>query len=253
VGVYLAYAGRGTCALVDERLYLPRAWALDPVRRRKAKVPERVEFQKPWVLADEMLRRDGWRLPHRWIVGDTEFGRSSLFRDRLAKRGERFMLEAPSNILVRKVASKRGRPKWHRVTEFLERRPITDWTRFTVGDGQKEPVEVIATAARVQTRWRGEARTETLVAIESLGSKERWLFLSNAPPDTPLEEMVKAASRRHLIEEAFGNAKGETGLDHYEARAWLGWHHHMTASLLALWFLVREHRRLGKKKRRSRW
>ncbi len=41
---------------------------------------------------------------------------------------------------------------------------------------------------------------------------------------------VRAASRRHLIEEAFENAKGEVGLDH-EVRAWREWHHHMTASL----------------------
>jgi len=64
-------------------------------------------------------------------------------------------------------------------------------------------------------------------------------------PHTPLDQLVQAASRRHLIEEAFESAKGEVGLDHYEVRAWQGWHHHMTASLVALWFLVREHRRLG--------
>ena len=28
------------------------------------------------------------------------------------------------------------------------------------------------------------------------------------------------------------------GLDHYEVRSWVGWHHHMTLSLLALWFLA---------------
>ena len=35
------------------------------------------------------------------------------------------------------------------------------------------------------------------------------------------------------------------GLAHYEVRSWVGWHHHMTLALLALWFLVRERRRLG--------
>jgi SRSO17 transposase len=33
---------------------------------------------------------------------------------------------------------------------------------------------------------------------------------------------VKAASRRHVIEEAFETAKGEVGLDHHEVRAWRG-------------------------------
>ena len=68
-------------------------------------------FQKPWVLGDEMLRRLGSRLPHRWIVADSEFGEIvALPLDRLAKRGERYMLEVPSNILVRKVAGKAGPP-----------------------------------------------------------------------------------------------------------------------------------------------
>jgi SRSO17 transposase len=249
LGVFLAYAGKDSSTLMDERLYLPRAWAEDEERRRKAKVPEAVSFKKPWELADEMLRHVGPRLPHRWAVGDAEYGRSTAFRDRLAKRGERYVLEVPSTIVVRKVARpKVGRPPtWHRVNYFLRRRDIREWQHFTVRDGQKEPIEVVAIALRVQTRRHGKPKEETLLAIEALGSKERWLFVSNAPRHTPLDELVKVASMRHLVEEAFENAKGEVGLDHHEVRAWRGWHHHMTASLMALWFLVRERRRLGKK------
>ena len=51
--------------------------------------------------------------------------------------------------------------------------------------------------------------------------------------------------QRHRIEEMFGAGNGEAGLDHYEVRSWVGWHHHMTLSLLALWFLILERRRVG--------
>ena len=34
------------------------------------------------------------------------------------------------------------------------------------------------------------------------------------------------------------------GLDEYEVRSWIGWHHHMTLTMLSLWFLVLEHRRV---------
>jgi SRSO17 transposase len=83
------------------------------------------------------------------------------------------------------------------------------------------------------------------VAIEALSGNDKWYFLSNAPTSTPLDELVGAAMRRHLIEERFEVAKGEAGLDHYEVRSWLGWHHHMASSLVPLWFLLKEQRRLG--------
>ena len=43
----------------------------------------------------------------------------------------------------------------------------------------------------------------------------------------------------------FEAGNGEAGLDHYEVRSWVGWHHHMTLSLVALWFLCLERRRVG--------
>jgi SRSO17 transposase len=72
--------------------------------------------------------------------------------------------------------------------------------------------------------------------------------LSNAAKETPLVEVVGAHGERHRIEELFAEGKGEVGLDHYEVRSWTGWHHHMTLTLLALWFLQRERLRLGGKK-----
>src|SRR5262249_40611401 len=69
--------------------------------------------------------------------------------------------------------------------------------------------------------------------------------LSNAGPEVPLSELVGVRFTRHRIEEVFGAAKGEVGLGQYEVRSWVGWHHHMTLSLLALWFLVLERLRVG--------
>jgi SRSO17 transposase len=40
----------------------------------------------------------------------------------------------------------------------------------------------------------------------------------------------------------------QRGLNHYEVRSWTGWQHHMTLTLLALWFLQIERLRLGGQK-----
>ena len=44
---------------------------------------------------------------------------------------------------------------------------------------------------------------------------------------------------RWPIETIFEESKGEVGMDHYEMRSWIGWHHHMLLVALAHHFLVR--------------
>src|SRR5438270_14046381 len=84
------------------------------------------------------------------------------------------------------------------------------------------------------------------MVISTIGTKTDWTYcMTNAPPDEPLAELVRVRSCRHRVEEVFQQAKGEVGLAHYEVRSLVGWHHHVTLALLALWFLVLERGRMG--------
>jgi len=91
---------------------------------------------------------------------------------------------------------------------------------------------------------------ERLVVIRSVVTEPRvWYTLSNARAEVALIQVAQAHGRRHGVEEVLQAGKGEVGLAHYEVRSWVGWHHHMTLSLVALWFLILEKRRLEKKRR----
>ncbi len=48
----------------------------------------------------------------------------------------------------------------------------------------------------------------------------------------PRHELVRVSGLRWPVETALEEAKGEGGMDHYETRTWLGWHHHMTHAIL---------------------
>ena len=100
-GVFLAYAAAGGYAPLDRELYLPRDWADDPARREKCHVPEDVEFREGWRIAAELIERSGPGLPHGWVAGDDEFGRPAQFRAWLRRRGERYVLDVPSDTVVR--------------------------------------------------------------------------------------------------------------------------------------------------------
>jgi SRSO17 transposase len=83
VGVYLGYVSRLEHALVNVRLYLPKTWTKDKSRRKKCGVPKEVRFKTRHAMALEMLDESAAHVPHAWIAGDDEMGRSSAFRAEL--------------------------------------------------------------------------------------------------------------------------------------------------------------------------
>jgi SRSO17 transposase len=108
-GIFLAYAAPGEYAPLERRLYPPEDWAGDAARRARCRVPEGVEFRAGWRIAAELVERCGEGLPHCWVVAADEFGRPAHFRAWLRGRGERYVLDVPSNTVVRDL--ERPRPR----------------------------------------------------------------------------------------------------------------------------------------------
>jgi SRSO17 transposase len=71
---------------------------------------------------------------------------------------------------------------------------------------------------------------------------------SNAPSKVTLQRVAEQRECRWTIEQDIQAGKGECGLDEYETRGWVGWHHHTCLAVLALLFLVLQTVRLGKKR-----
>jgi SRSO17 transposase len=257
IGVFLAYAAQDGDAPLDRRLYLPEDWAKDEARREKCHVPPEVKFQETWRIALDLLDRSLPGLPHGWIAGDDELGRAAEFRAALRQRGERYVLDVPCSTTVRDLEQRRpprkkaGRGRKREVPSrradvWAARQPESRWERVPVRDGEKGPLEVDAMIVSVRTKEdRRIGPQERLVVMRPVGESRIDYALTNAGPEVPLAEVVRAQRQRHRIEEVFEVGKGEVGLDHYEVRSWVGWHHHMTLSLVAMWFLCLERRRVG--------
>jgi SRSO17 transposase len=259
VGVFMGYVSAEEHALVSTRLYLPKDWAKDRTRRKKCHIPREVKFKTRHALCLEMLDELGHLLPHGWIAGDDEMGRSSDFRRELRERSERYLLAVPSNTLVRdltaEVPEKDGlgapcKPPFLRVDKYRASLPESAWTFVEVRDGEKGPLTVEAATCPVQAKaGRRVGPQELLVIIRSRDDANELkhdYYLSNAAADTPCRELTRVAKAEHRIEECLQRGKSEVGLADYEVRGWGGWYHHQALSLIAAWYLNCE-LRSGKK------
>jgi SRSO17 transposase len=140
-------------------------------------------------------------------------------------------------------------PVFERADVWAARQPAGRWRKVKIRDGAKGPLTVKVMLATVQTKDADGCvgPRERLAVLRSCEKKPRtWYALSNAR-QAERGQVAQVHGTRHRVEELLRDGKQEVGLGHYEVRSWVGWHHHMTLSLLALWFLQTERLRLGKK------
>ncbi len=260
VGVFMAYASRHEHALVDVRLYLPKVWAGDRARRKRCGIPKEVRYRTRHDLALEMLKETGPLLPHGWVTGDDEMGRSSRFRAELRRLEEPYLLAVPSNTTIRDLEgetpewSGRGRPPrraFEQVRAWSKSLPPGAWRRIEVGGGERGPqvVELVATRVLARTDRGRIGPEELLVVIRGLdedGATTHDYYLSSAPPGTLPGVLAWVVKAEHRVERCLQRGKSEAGLAESQVRTWSGWHHHQALSLIAAWFLVQEAGRGGK-------
>ena len=270
-GVFGAYASRKGYTLVDRRLYLPEGWFDKDHRERwvKCGIPKETSFHTKPQLALEMLDRvvADESLRFRWIAGDEAYGDNPEFLDGVAALSRWYFVEVSRTTRLWRKRPATGVPAWsgrgqrptrerlkpgepspQEVREMTASLSPADWKPYVIKEGSRGPmVAEFACQRGVAVRDSLPGPEVWIVFRRSLGEEpELKVYLSNAPADRPVSELVRMAGMRWPIETAFEEGKAGLGMDHYEVRTWLGWHHHMTECLLAHHFLVRTQIRLKK-------
>ena len=266
IGVSVHAAGAKGTTPLGWALYLPKEWCDDPERRRRVKVPDDLAFKtKPELGAELLERASGWEIPKAPVLGDAAYGDNTELRERLDGAGFEYVLSvsaetsvfAPDTVFAvpeRKGTS--GRPRG-RLRPDLKPKAIgallaeldpDDWQTVAFRDGPDgEPMSSRFALVRVRAAhgWqRGfatEPREEWLIAEWPEGEEgptDYWL--ANLPEDTGPERLARLARMRWKVELDYRQLKGELGLDHYEGRSWLGWHHHTALVTAAHGFLTLE-------------
>ena len=270
LGVFLTYATAQGHTFLDRRLYLPEQWCADRERCTEAKVPTAISFATKPELAVAMLRH-AWRLgvPMRWVTGDEVYGEASALRDAVADSGRWYVLAVRVHGSVWRARPEVAVPAWQgrgrkpskervlngsvrpvRIPALVASWPDSHWQRLNVAAGEKGArIYDWACQRVVENQDQMPGRDVWLLVRRSLTEPhECAYFLSNAPPETALLTLAQIASTRYTVEQCFEEAKGETGLDHYEVRYWPSWYRHITLSMMAHVWLAWLRRRRNQEK-----
>jgi SRSO17 transposase len=269
IGVSVHAVGSSGTVPLGWALYLPQDWCEDPERRRRAKIPADVAFKTKPELGVELVKRAAdWDLPCVPVLGDQAYGDDSGLRERLDTADVEYVLSVgpkatvftPETVFA--VPERNGTVGRSRRRLRPDRQPesiaalitrlgpnVAQTVTFRDGpDGQPVTSRFVFARVRTLKQWTNGAteqpREEWLIAEwPDARAEPTDYWLSNLPADSEPERLARLARLRWTIELDYKQLKGHLGLDHYEGRSWLGWHHHTALVTAAHGFLTLERQR----------
>lgn len=269
-----AMTDMASCPL-DWRLFLPASWdettadteqerLLIRQRRIRAQIPADVGHRPKWELACEMIDELGnWGVSPPVVVADAGYGDNGLFRTALTTRGLDYVVQVKgltsvhTGDVVFEVPDYAGfgrptkpgyRTKPVQAQELAQSLSLSQYRPVSWRQGSKGTLTSRFTAVRVRPANRNLSRNDDgtlpacwlLVEWPSHAEAPTDYWLSTLPEDTPIETLVRLGKIRWRIDHDYRELKHGLGLDHFEGRHWLGWHHHITLVTAAHLFVAEQ-------------
>ena len=230
IATFLAYVTPGReRVLIDRRLYLPEtSWLADPVRCAQAGVPVDTVFKtRPAQVIDMVDAALEAGVPFAWFTADEEFGQNPGLCAHLQEIRVPYVMAVPKNAPLTTTTGHETT-----ITAAAARLRRNAWSRRSCGIGSK--------GFRVYDWALVQSADPDLQYMirRSIDDGELAFYRCFNPNHAPLSELAYVAGARWPIEECFGSAKNEVGLDNYQVRTWPAWHKHITLAMLAHTFLA---------------
>lgn len=239
-------------------------------RRRRAGIPESENHRRKWEMALEMIDElIGWGRTPAPVIADAGYGDSTNFRLALTERDIPYVVAVKAATSAHRgdavpiTVPRSGDRGRHPAPAYPD--PPASLKDLALATGQ---------AATHTVTWREGTKTSPTNPTGATTSEfltlrirpanrdipraddgvlpECWLlaewpngtaeptdyWLSTLSTDTPVAELVRLAKLRWRIEHDYRELKTGLGLDHFEGRSWLGWHHHATLVTAAHLFIT---------------
>jgi len=216
--------------LLDRRLYLPKdSWLADPARCAEAGVPAETTFKtRPEQVIEMIDAACAAGVPFSWFTADEEFGQNPGLREHLQNSDISYVMAVPKNTLHADTVTGQEIQLQHLALKLNH----TAWERRACGIGSK--------GFRIYD-WAlipdADADHQYMIR-RSIDDGELAFYHCYNPGKAGFGELVKVAGARWPIEECFGAAKNEVGLDEYQVRKYDAWYRHMTLAMFAHNFLA---------------
>jgi SRSO17 transposase len=264
VAVMACLSNGDFASMVDARLYLPKDWCGDPKRCKIAGIPEdQQNFKTKLDIAYEtILHQLEIGTSFDFIGADGYYGNDMGFAGKIDALGKIYMLDIHSDqpVFIEKPelylperTSNRGRePKLLKATtnsikvnEYYKTLNNSQWQEIKVRNTAKGALKAFYHFVKVFV-WD---KQENIIASRLLvirkektktGVEIKYSFTNADPVQYTFKSIAYMQAQRFFTEHCIKECKSILGMNQFQTRRWLAWHHQIALNIMAMAFILKE-------------
>jgi SRSO17 transposase len=265
VAVFACLSNGDFASMIDARLYLPKDWCEDPQRCKEAGIPiKNSKFKTKLELAVEIIRHQiANGVSFDFISADGYYGNDADFARSIDSMGYLYMLdihanqkiylECPELFLPERKSTRGAGPKRLKastndisVSQYLKTIERSGWKKLKVRNTTKGILTGEYHFARVFIWNKGANQIEPrmLVIRKTKSGKNaieiKYSFTNANLEQYTLEVLAYMQAERFFVEHCIKESKHILGIDQFQTRKWLAWHHQVALNFLVSSFILKE-------------
>lgn len=265
VAVFACLSNGDFASMVDARLYLPKDWCDNAPRCERAGIPlEHRTFKTKLELALEIIQQQVSNgISFDFIGGDGYYGNDANFASSINSLGYLYMLdihsdqkiylERPELILPERKSNRGREPKRLKATTddisvsgYLQTLEDKNWQHISVRNTAKGVLTVDYHFVKLWIINNSKMQVEQrLLIIRKTKIKDGKNEIKYSFTNANLEQYTKQAiaymqAQRFFVEHCIKESKQILGLDQFQTRKWLAWHHQVALNFLVSSFILKE-------------
>jgi SRSO17 transposase len=265
VAVFGCLSNGDFASMVDARLYLPKDWCDNAPRCEKAGIPlGHRTFKTKLELALEIIQQQVSNgLSFDFIGGDGYYGNDADFASSIDLLGYLYMLdihsdqkiylERPDLILPERKSNRGREPKRLKATtddisvsEYLQTLEDKNWQHISVRNTAKGVLKADYHFVKLWIINNSKMQVEQrLLIIRKMKTKDGKHEIKYSFTNANLGQYTEQAiaymqAQRSFVEHCIKESKQILGLDQFQTRKWLAWHHQVALNFLVSSFILKE-------------
>lgn len=221
---------------IDIRLFMPKEWESDTVRRKKCNIPEKeLHVSKPEIARKIIEHAVSKGIKFDYVNFDALYGSATSLLEYLVDRQLDFIGDIRSD---QQIYFSYDLKEKCRVDKYIASLSEDDFQQIDIRKSTKGTLRAKFHYVKIQIRTTNHRWLDLILLVRKDADGKTKYSITNMENDH-IKELAQKQGQRIFIEQIFKEGKNLVGMGDYQIRGWHGFHNHMAMCMMAILLITK--------------